>query len=105
MEARGPGMRSSMPGMRVAGKDYVLAGRSASESRSHTYLPESAYSIVSMITVHHLNDSRSQRILWLLEELGVPYEIRKYQRDRGHDVGAARIAANSSARQIAGRDG
>lgn len=37
--------------------------------------------MASMITVHHLNDSRSQRILWLLEELGVPYEIRKYQRD------------------------
>ena len=34
-----------------------------------------------MITVHHLNNSRSQRVLWLLEELGVPYEIRKYQRD------------------------
>ncbi|TAM12443.1 MAG: glutathione S-transferase [Nevskiaceae bacterium] len=34
-----------------------------------------------MMTVHHLNDSRSQRILWLLEELAVPYEIRKYQRD------------------------
>ncbi len=34
-----------------------------------------------MITVHHLNDSRSQRILWLLEELGVPYEIKRYQRD------------------------
>jgi glutathione S-transferase len=34
-----------------------------------------------MITVHHLNDSRSQRILWLLEELGVAYEIKKYQRD------------------------
>ena len=34
-----------------------------------------------MITVHHLNDSRSQRILWLLEELGVPYDIRRYQRD------------------------
>jgi len=34
-----------------------------------------------MITVHHLNNSRSQRILWLLEELGLPYEIRKYQRD------------------------
>jgi len=33
-----------------------------------------------MITVHHLNDSRSQRILWLLEELGLPYEIRQYQR-------------------------
>lgn len=34
-----------------------------------------------MITVHHLNDSRSQRVLWLLEELGVPYEIHKYQRN------------------------
>jgi len=34
-----------------------------------------------MITVHHLNNSRSQRILWLLEELGVPYEIRHYQRN------------------------
>ena len=34
-----------------------------------------------MITVHHLNNSRSQRILWLLEELGVPYEIKRYQRD------------------------
>ena len=34
-----------------------------------------------MITVHHLNDSRSQRVLWLLEELGVPYEIQRYQRD------------------------
>lgn len=34
-----------------------------------------------MITVHHLNDSRSDRILWLLEELGVPYEIKAYQRD------------------------
>ena len=34
-----------------------------------------------MITVHHLNDSRSQRVLWLLEELGVPYEVKRYQRD------------------------
>ncbi len=34
-----------------------------------------------MITVHHLNDSRSQRILWLLEELEQPYEIAFYQRD------------------------
>ena len=34
-----------------------------------------------MITVHHLNNSRSQRVLWLLEELGLPYEIRKYERD------------------------
>ena len=33
-----------------------------------------------MIEVHHLNNSRSQRILWLLEELGLPYEIKRYQR-------------------------
>ena len=34
-----------------------------------------------MITVHHLNNSRSQRVLWLLEELGIAYEIKHYQRD------------------------
>ena len=34
-----------------------------------------------MIIVHHLNNSRSQRILWLLEELGLQYDIRRYQRD------------------------
>jgi glutathione S-transferase len=33
-----------------------------------------------MIVVHHLNDSRSQRILWLMEELALPYEIKHYQR-------------------------
>ena len=34
-----------------------------------------------MIVVHHLNNSRSQRILWLLEELGLDYEIKRYERD------------------------
>src|SRR6202789_3606156 len=34
-----------------------------------------------MLTLHHLNDSRSQRIMWLLEELAVPYEMKFYQRD------------------------
>lgn len=34
-----------------------------------------------MITVHHLNNSRSQRILWLLEELGIDYQIKRYERD------------------------
>ncbi len=34
-----------------------------------------------MITVHHLNNSRSQRVLWLLEELEVPYELVNYERD------------------------
>jgi len=35
-----------------------------------------------MIILHHLNKSRSKRIIWLLEELGVEYEIKPYQRDR-----------------------
>ncbi len=34
-----------------------------------------------MITVHHLNNSRSQRVLWLLEELGLEYEVKRYQRN------------------------
>lgn len=34
-----------------------------------------------MITVHHLNNSRSQRVLWLLEELGLEYQVKRYERD------------------------
>ena len=34
-----------------------------------------------ILIVHHLNNSRSQRILWLLEEIGIPYEIKHHQRD------------------------
>ncbi|MEG4347762.1 glutathione S-transferase [Microcoleus sp. A003_D6] len=34
-----------------------------------------------MITVHHLNNSRSQRVLWLLEELDLEYEVKRYERD------------------------
>src|SRR5277367_3166068 len=34
-----------------------------------------------MVVVHHLNNSRSQRVLWLLEELGGPYEVKRYERD------------------------
>jgi glutathione S-transferase len=34
------------------------------------------------ITVHHLENSRSQRVLWLLEELGLPYEVRRYERNK-----------------------
>jgi glutathione S-transferase len=47
-----------------------------------------------MIIVHHLNNSRSQRILWLLEELGAPYEIKRYQRD------AATMAAPPELRAV-----
>ena len=35
-----------------------------------------------MLTIHHLENSRSQRILWLLEELGIEYEIKRYERDK-----------------------
>ncbi len=38
--------------------------------------------LAAMITVHHLETSRSQRVLWLLEELGVPYELVCYKRNR-----------------------
>ena len=34
-----------------------------------------------MLVVHHLNNSRSQRVLWLLEELGLPYEVKRYERN------------------------
>src|ERR1700730_17868487 len=34
-----------------------------------------------MIVIHHLNNSRSQRVLWLLEELGLSYEVKRYERD------------------------
>lgn len=40
------------------------------------------FKLHAMITVHHLETSRSQRILWLLEELGLPYELKIYQRDK-----------------------
>ena len=44
-----------------------------------------------MITVHHLETSRSQRILWLLEELGVPYELKIYQRDKATRLAPAAL--------------
>jgi glutathione S-transferase len=46
-----------------------------------------------MIVVHHLNESRSQRILWLLEELSLPYEIKKYQRDAQTRLAPAELKA------------
>ena len=46
-----------------------------------------------MITVHHLNNSRSQRVLWLLEELGQPYEIVRYERDPATMLAPASLKA------------
>ena len=44
-------------------------------------MPVTTLNGLAMITLHHLNNSRSQRMVWLLEELGVPYDIKRYQRD------------------------
>ena len=46
-----------------------------------------------MIKVHHLNDSRSQRVLWLLEELGLPYEVVRYQRNPGSRLAPPELLA------------
>lgn len=46
-----------------------------------------------MIKVHHLNDSRSQRVLWLLEELGVAYEVVRYQRNPATRLAPPELAA------------
>ena len=35
-----------------------------------------------MIIVHHLENSRSQRVLWMLEELGLPYQVKRYERNK-----------------------
>lgn len=53
-----------------------------------------------MVTVHHLNNSRSQRILWMLEELQVPYELKRYQRDPGNLLAPPEL--RSSIRKITG---
>ena len=46
-----------------------------------------------MIVVHHLNNSRSQRVLWLLEELGLDYEVKRYERDRKTMLAPASLRA------------
>ena len=46
-----------------------------------------------MLTVHHLENSRSQRILWLLEELGLEYEIKHYKRDKKTSLGPPELRA------------
>ena len=43
-----------------------------------------------MIILHHLENSRSQRVLWLLEELALPYEVKRYERDK-KKIGRAHV--------------
>jgi glutathione S-transferase len=59
----------------VAGAAISTFPRPAGTTSAQQNVPGTA-----MLTVHHLNNSRSQRVLWLLEELGVSYEIARYQR-------------------------
>lgn len=54
-----------------------------------------------MVIVHHLNNSRSQRILWMLEELQVPYELKRYQRDPGSLLAPPELKKNPSIGEIA----
>ena len=46
-----------------------------------------------MLVVHHLENSRSQRVLWLLEELGAPYEVKRYARDRKTSLAPPELTA------------
>ena len=46
-----------------------------------------------MITVHHLENSRSQRLLWMLEELGLEYEVKRYARDKTTMLAPAALKA------------
>ena len=46
-----------------------------------------------MITVHHLENSRSQRVLWLLEELAMPYEVKRYARDKKTSLAPPELGA------------
>ena len=46
-----------------------------------------------MITVHHLQNSRSQRVLWLLEELGLPFEVKRYERDKETSLAPPELTA------------
>ena len=46
-----------------------------------------------MITVHHLENSRSQRVLWLLEEIGLPYEVKRYERDKKTSLAPPELTA------------
>jgi glutathione S-transferase len=58
-----------------------------------------------MRIVHHLENSRSLRVLWMLEELGLDYELRRYPRDPKTLLAPPEAAQRASARQVAGTAG
>ena len=57
------------------------------------------------ITVHHLENSRSQRVLWLLEELGLPYEVQALRAEQDNDARASGAAPDPSAGEVSGHRG
>ena len=59
--------------------DFRLCSMALHYARTMTFCDEKE---TAMIVVHHLNNSRSQRVLWLLEELGLEYDIKRYERDK-----------------------
>src|SRR5262249_20689719 len=76
LHARGAGRLGARP----AGAAAAAPGGS-DRAQYLTPAPTGGCDNAGMIVVHHLNNSRSQRVLWLLEELELPYELRHYQRD------------------------
>ena len=69
-----------------------------------------------MIIVHHLDNSRSHRILWLLEELSIPYEIKQYKRNKEtllappemkkiHPLGKSPVVENTETGEIIAESG
>src|SRR5437773_10189550 len=75
-----------MPGTRWGGRSYTSAVVPTFRPTSIASIRRSAalradFIAPAMIVVHHLNNARSQRVLWLLEELGLDYEIKRYRRD------------------------
>lgn len=58
-----------------------------------------------MITVYHLENSRSERVIWLLEELGLPYELQRFPRDRNMMAGEAYRALHPLGKSPIIRDG
>src|ERR1700688_3478075 len=78
-----PALRSSVKDAAPRPGPRILVGAAALYQTPlvHLGLQQIAPRKPPMLTLHHLNDSRSQRILWLLEELGAPYEMKRYQRN------------------------
>src|SRR5262249_9897572 len=68
-------------GGRGAVGDLLVDGVSPDDPRRHRERLHEVDCRPRMIIVHHLNNSRSQRVLWMLEELGAEYEIKRYERD------------------------